>query len=286
MKTRLFAIAALVIVLLLAACATPSPTFTPVPIPSRTFKFATATLSIKGEITVLAAASLTDAFQEIADAFQTEYPNTKIFFKFAAPGKLVTIIGQGQRTDVYASNSADQFKAEVDKGDIDGNGTPFARDRLVVIAPSSGGKVTALKDLAAPGINLAIAGPLDPLREYTMTLWDNLAKQQVYGPSFKDGVLKNANSQGDDSRKVLDKILQAEADAGVVFVSDVAAPDVSANVFQVLIPDDENVSAVYTIGIPKESNNRDLAQAFIDYVLSQSGQDILRKWAFLPPAPN
>src|SRR5262249_12633322 len=149
--------------------------------------------------------------------------------------------------DVYASNSLDQFEVVADAGNIDGDGTLFARDRLVVIAPIGGGKVQALKDLAAPGINLIMAGPLDPLRAYTMTLLDNLAKLPDYGPSFKDAVLKNEASLGDDSREVVAKILQGGDDAGVVFVTDVTRPEVSAKVFQVLIPDNQNVSAIYTI---------------------------------------
>src|SRR5258707_4383527 len=139
MKTRLISFAALIFILIASACVTPSLTLTPVPILSRTFTVASPSPSITGELTVLASASLTDAFQEIGDTFQNDHPDTKIFFKFAAPGQLVKMIGQGQFTDVYTSNSTDQFKAVVDAGLIDGDGTPFAKDRLVVIAPSSAG---------------------------------------------------------------------------------------------------------------------------------------------------
>ena len=140
--------------------------------------------------------------------------------------------------------------------------------------------ITTLKDLAKPGIKLVLAAASVPVRDYTNTMVDKLAADASYGADFKTAFYKNVVSEEDNVRQVSAKVALGEADAGVVYYSDVT-PDIAGKSDpDFKFPDSVNTLATYPIGILKESANKDLAQKFIDYVLSSRGQESLNKWNF------
>jgi molybdate transport system substrate-binding protein len=162
-------------------------------------------------------------------------------------------------------------------------GTPrtLVKNRLVLVVPADNpAKIASLKDLAKPGIKLVLAGPKVPVREYTNTMLDRLVKVPGYGEEYKAAVLKNVVSEEDNVRQVSAKVSLGEADAGIVYRSDIT-PDISSRVIMLTIPDEVNTIAAYPIAAISDSPNAELAGAFIDFVLSDAGQNILMRWNFI-----
>ncbi len=276
----------LVIGWLATACtsaATPAPTNNaPAAIPATS---APAQAPATGQkVTVFAAASLTDAFNEIADKFKQQNPGVTFDFNYAGSQQLRTQLEQGAVADVFASANTTEMNNAI-KSDLAVSGTQktFVRNRLAVIVPKDNpGGVTELKDLAKPGLKIVLAAPSVPVGGYALTA---LNKMNVdFGATFSQTVLSNVVSQEDNVKQVVAKVQLGEADAGIVYSSDVT-PDAAAKVTKIDIPDKYNVLATYPIAVLKAAPQADLAAKFVDYVLSADGQAILAKWGFIPAKP-
>jgi molybdate transport system substrate-binding protein len=235
----------------------------------------------KQSLTVFAAASLTDAFNEIAAGFKKQNPGVEMLFSFGNSATLATQISQGAPADVFASANEKQMKVVQDGRQLAGAAHTFVKNRLALVVPvKNPAQIQSLKDLAEPGVKLILAAPGAPVRDYTDTMLDKLAQDAAYGPDYKVAVLRNLVSEEDTVRGVAAKVALGEADAGVIYRSDVT-PDLMDKVLMLPIPDAVNTIATYPIAVVKGSPNAQLAQAFVDYVLSDAGQAILKKWNFL-----
>jgi molybdate transport system substrate-binding protein len=230
-------------------------------------------------LTVFAASSLTDAFTEIGANFESANPGVTVTFNFAGSQALRTQIEEGAPADVFASANAKEMDALVSGSRMDASTLQqFLSNKLVVILPAKNpAGIETLDALAAPGVKLVLAAEEVPVGNY--------ARQSLglmngpFGRDFKDKVLDNVVSNEDNVKQVVAKVQLGEADAGIVYTSDaVAAPDLKG----IEIPAELNVIAVYPIAPLAESANAELANAFIDYVLSAEGQAILQKWGFAP----
>ena len=204
-------------------------------------------------------------------------------YNFAGSQQLAQQINEGAPADVFASANKKQMGAMIDAGSvISGTEQIFARNRLVVIYPKDNpAGLKDLNDLANPGLKLVLAAKEVPVGQYTLDFLDKAAADPALGTTFKDDVLKNVVSYEDNVKIVLTKVALDEADAGIVYLSDISGAD-AAEVGQIEIPDALNVIAVYPIAPVKESKHAELAQAFIDLVLSQEGQDVLARYNFIP----
>jgi molybdate transport system substrate-binding protein len=232
-------------------------------------------------LTVFAASSLTDAFNEIAADFKTANHNVNVVFNFGSSSTVATQLAEGAPADLFASANSKQMSVAIDAGRIAGKPVTFARNRLILIVPSDNpAKIQALRDLANPGIKLVLAAPNVPVRDYTNTMLDRLVADPGYGDDYKKAVLANVVSEEDNVRQVSAKVSLGEADAGFVYRSDVT-PDISSKVIAIQIPDTLNTIAAYPIAATNDSANPELARAFIDEVLSEKGQAILVKWGFI-----
>jgi molybdate transport system substrate-binding protein len=235
----------------------------------------------KQSLTVLAASSLTDAFNEIGEAFKAANAGVDIAFSYGSSSTLATQLAQGAPADVFASANSKQMGVAQDAKRIAGKPRTFLKNRLILIVPAGNpANIQALRDLANKGVKLVIAAPNVPVRDYTNTMLDKLAADPAYGDAYKKSVLANVVSEEDNVRQVSAKVALGEADAGIVYRSDVT-PDISDKVKALPIPDAINTIATYPIGITNDSANPKLAQAFVDYVLSDAGQDTLVKWGFI-----
>jgi molybdate transport system substrate-binding protein len=231
---------------------------------------------------VFAAASLTDAFEELATQFEAENPGVDILFNFAGSSDLAAQILEGAPADVFASANTAQMQIVQDADQIAGQPLPFAQNRLVLIVPADNpAQITTLDDLANDGVQLILAAPGVPIRTYTDTLLERLAADPAYGEAYRSAVLSNLVSEEQNVRQVTAKIALGEADAGIVYVSDVT-PEINDQVIAIAIPDALNTIATYPIAITRESTHPALAQMFIDYVLSEAGQSTLADWNFIP----
>jgi molybdate transport system substrate-binding protein len=232
-----------------------------------------------GELTVFAAASLTDAFTQIADDIQAANPGISIAFTFAGSQALATQLTEGAPADVFASANTTQMQVAVDTGLITAEPEIFVQNRLALVVPADNpaGIVTPA-DLAGDDLSLVLANVDVPVGRYARE--SICAMTATYGEGFVDAVAGNIVSEEEDVRAVLTKVQVGEADAGIVYVSDVTA-DVAGDVAIIAIPDAVNILASYPIA-PLAEGNQELAAAFIAYVLSPNGQFALDAFGFMP----
>jgi molybdate transport system substrate-binding protein len=236
-------------------------------------------------LTVLAAASLTESFTEIGMAFEALNPGVTVSFNFAGSQALAQQLDQGADADVFASASKKYMDAAVEsKRANKDDAKTFVQNRLVVILPKDNpAAIAELKDLAKAGIKLVLADKSVPIGQYALDFLDKAVKNADFGASFKDDVLKNVVSYEDNVKSVVTKISLGEADAGIVYVTDVTA-DVAEKIEKIDIPDDLNTVANYPIAPISDSKKAGLAKAFVDYVLSADGQAVLAKFGFVIPS--
>lgn len=232
-------------------------------------------------LTVFAAASLTDVFEDMATTFEAAHPGVDVLFNFGGSSTLATQLSEGAPADVFASANATQMNVARNAGRIAEPVRTFAKNRLVVIVPwDNPASLQSLHDLANPGILLVVAAPDVPVRAYTDTMLERLAAVPGYGEEYRQAVIANIVSEEADVRQVAAKVSLGEADAGIVYLSDVT-PDIAGTVQTITIPDLYNTIATYPIAITDDSAHPELAQAFVAYVLSDAGQDTLVRWGFV-----
>ena len=238
---------------------------------------------ISGNLTIFAAASLTEAFTEMKTQIEAANPGTKITLNFAGSSALRTQILQGAQTDLFASADPQNMDPVVQAGDVTGTPSIFAQNRLVIVVPTSNpGDVTSVKDLANPGLKLVLAQQQVPVGNYARQSLDKLSADPTYGSDFKSKVLANLASDELNVKDVLAKVQLGEADAGIVYATDAAAADQS-KIKTIDIPDQFNIIAQYPIAVVKSGSNQAGAQAFVDYLRSGAGQAIMTKYGFIPP---
>jgi molybdate transport system substrate-binding protein len=216
-------------------------------------------------ISVFAAASLTDTFKSLGSSFERDHAGATVKFSFAGTPTLATQIEQGAHADVFAAADTanmDRLKAG---GFVIGEPKVFVHNRLeIVVAPGNPKKISGLADLARPGLIYIAAGPTVPAGKY--------ASQAL----AKAGVQVTPRSQETDVKAVVSKVELGEADAGIVYATDVRAA--GDRVSGVPIPDQYNVVATYPIAAIKGAGG--LANEFIDFALSDAGQSILESFGF------
>jgi molybdate transport system substrate-binding protein len=220
-----------------------------------------------GELKVFAAASLTAAFSELGERFTAASGGTKVTFNFAGSQALATQVQQGAPADVFASADT----TNMDKvRDLVGTRQPFASNLLAIVVEKGNPRgVRTLGDLASSDLKVVLAAEEVPAGRYAKQVLD------------RAGVRVQAVSQEDNVKAVVTKVSLGEADAGIVYVTDVTAG--GDKVEGVDIPQDQNVVATYPIATVKASRAQDQAQAFLDLVLSAEGQRVLEEHGFLPP---
>ncbi|MDP8908946.1 MAG: molybdate ABC transporter substrate-binding protein, partial [Chloroflexota bacterium] len=221
---------------------------TPAAMPTAEAVASPAAFPASGELTVFAAASLTDAFSQIADDIQAEHPEVSIAFNFAGSQALATQITEGAPADVFASANAAQVQVVADAGLIVGEPRIFVQNRLAVAVPAGNpAGIATPADLAGDDLRLVLATADVPVGRYSREAICAMgADPNTYGAGFVDAVAANIVSAEEDVRAVMTKVQLGEADAGIVYVSDVTA-DVAGAVEIIEIPDAVNIIASYPI---------------------------------------
>jgi molybdate transport system substrate-binding protein len=231
----------------------------------------------------MAAASLTEAFSEIGQQFEAQNPGMQVDFSFAGSQQLSQQLANAAPADVFASANQKYMDSAVQSGRVaQADVQTFAKNRLVVIFPKANpAGLKSLADLRKQGLKLVLAAKEVPVGQYAQDFLDKAAADPGFSPSFKEDVLKNVVSYEDNVKSVLTKVALDEADAGIVYTSDVNG-DAAAQVGEIPIPDALNVIATYPIAPIKGSPHAFQAQAFVDLVRSPAGQAILAKYGFIP----
>lgn len=236
-----------------------------------------------GELTVFAAASLTDAFNEIGEAFEANGADISVVFNFAGSQQLAQQLGQDAPADVFASANRKQMEVAIAAGRVvSGTQQVFVRNRLVVVTPADNpGQIETLPDLAQPGLKIVFAAEDVPVGQYSREFLDKAAQDASFETGYKEAVLSNVVSYEENVKAVLTKVVLGEADAGIVYSSDIAL-DEDEQVQRIDIPDALNSIATYPIAVIEDSEQPTLAEVFVEYVLSEDGQAILEKYGFIP----
>jgi molybdate transport system substrate-binding protein len=224
---------------------------------------------LSGSVTVLAASSLTDAFEQLGERFEEQHEGATVEFNFAASSTLAQQIQQGAPADVFASADTSTMQLVVDSSDVTGGPAVFARNRLAIAVEEGNPEdIAGLEDLDQPDLVVVLCAEQVPCGSY--------ADQAL----AEAGVTANVASREENARATLSRVELGEADAAVVYATDVAA---NGTVDDVAIPDAENVIAAYPIAALDASGNPDAAAAFVKLVRSRRGQDILGRFGFLAP---
>ncbi|HET6247095.1 MAG TPA: molybdate ABC transporter substrate-binding protein [Tepidisphaeraceae bacterium] len=236
---------------------------------------------------VFAAASLTESFSEIGRKFEAAHPGVTVTFNFAGSQQLREQLAHGAPADVFASANTKEMNSARSASLVDAKSVRvFARNRLIVIFPKNTlMPIASLADLARKGLHLDVADPAVPVGKYTLQMLDKMNKDPSFGPGFKTRVLANVVSREENVKSVAAKVRLGEADAGVVYVTDVT-PDASKEISSLEIPDAFNQVAEYPIAVTAKSPHAQLAGQFTDFVLSPQGQAALHARGFLPAAAD
>ncbi|HEX4942480.1 MAG TPA: molybdate ABC transporter substrate-binding protein [Actinomycetota bacterium] len=221
-------------------------------------------------VTVFAAASLTEAFTQIADEYG-ELNGVEVRLSFGPSDGLATQIQEGAPADVFASASPKWMDAVADDPGVTDR-ADFALNVLVVIAPAGDpAGIVTVDDLGEPGIKLVLAAEGVPVGDY--------AREMLANAGIAEEAVANVVSNEDDVKGVVQKVALGEADAGIVYRTDVTA-SVAGDLETIDVPDDVNVVAVYPIAALDGASEH--ARGFVEYVLGP-GQETLRAAGFLPP---
>jgi molybdate transport system substrate-binding protein len=235
-----------------------------------TTEASTAVPAVSGDIVVFAGSSLTEAFTEIAGLFKAQNPAANVTFNFGGSGDLVTQITEGAPADVFASADDANMTKITDAGENVGEPVSIAKNTMEIIVEKGNPKAIAgVADLAKPDLLVVLCADTVPCGKSAATVLKNAA------------VTLTPVSLEDKVKGVVTKVSAGEADAGIVYVSDVIAAGDTAE--GVEIPADVNVINNYPIVVTKEATNAAGAQAFIDFVASDPGQAVLAKFGFLAP---
>lgn len=222
------------------------------------------------DVSVFAAASLTDVLTKAGAEFTKSDARVRFVFNFGSSSTLATQITSGAPADVFASADEANMQRIVGAKLNDGPPSLFAGNRLAIaVAIGNPRSVGTLADLARPGLIVVLAAPTVPAGKYAL---DSLAKA---------GVRVTPASQELDVRSVLNKVALGEADAGIVYVTDVLSA--GARVGSVAIPEEHQVVARYPIVVMGGAKEPGLAMAFVEYLVSDEGQRLLAGFGFSRP---
>jgi molybdate transport system substrate-binding protein len=221
-------------------------------------------------LTVSAAASLKTAFEGYGRSFE----RARVRFSFAGSDELAAQIRQGAKPDLYAAAST-RLPDQLFRERLVERPVAFARNRLVIAIPAGSGAVRSLDDLARPGVKLAIGAASVPVGSYTRELLGRLGSRRAAR------ILANVRSNEPDVVSVAGKVGQGGADAGFVYVTDVAAS--GGRLRAIELPRRLRPAVTYAAAVVEDAPRQELARAFLDGLLQGSGRAPLRRAGFEPP---
>jgi molybdate transport system substrate-binding protein len=224
---------------------------------------------LSGDLTVFAAASLTEALSDDRAGLVSANPGLTMTLSFAGSQQLVAQLESGAPGDVVVTADQSSMQSLVQANLVE-QPRSFARNRLeIAVAPGNPRRVKGLSDLARPDLRVVLADPAVPAGKY--------GRQALN----KAGVSVSPVSLELDVKAELRKVESGDADAAIVYVTDVASAGAAAA--GVPIPDNQNVVAVYPVAVVRATRNHAVALAYVEQLLSGPGRDALRRRGFLAP---
>jgi molybdate transport system substrate-binding protein len=232
------------------------------------------------DITISAAISLKNAFEEIGKAFMQKHPGTKVVFNFGASGDLARQIEGGAPVDIFAS-AAPKDMDDIGKKELIAarSRKNFAKNTVVLVKPArSGIPLQSLKDLQREEVKkIAIGNPKTvPAGRYAeealrhFKLWDAVRGKLIFA---------------ENARQALDYVARDEVDAGLAYSTDATARSKEVKIVMKL-PEGSHQPVIYPMGVIKGTKVETLSRAFVDFVISAEGQRILSQYGFIPVSPS
>lgn len=224
---------------------------------------------LSGDLTVLAAASLTESFTELGEAFEAAHPGVSVTFSFGGSSSLAVQANSGAPADLFASADEASMQKVSDAGNAVGPKI-FARNQLtMLVGPGNPEDIEALGDYERSDVIFVLCAPEVPCGRYGGQALD------------RAGVTAKPKSYEVNVKGVVTKVATGEADTGIVYVTDAAAA--AGRTDSIDIAAEHNVTGTFPITVLEQSRRADLAAAFMDFVLSAEGQQILGRYGFLSP---
>ena len=233
---------------------------------------------------VFAAASLTEAFGEIGKKLEARQPGLRVRFNFAGSQQLAIQLEQGATAEVFASADERWMTYVKERELLIGEPVEFARNHLVVIVPKTNpARIKKLQDLARPGVKMVLAADAVPVGRYSRQALQAMSRDPAFGSDYSARVLRNLASEEENVRSVVGKVQLGEADAGIVYRSDVT-PSLARFITLFPLTGEADIVASYPIATLKSGAAAELGQVFVDLVLSEEGQKVLQSRGLTPVA--
>jgi molybdate transport system substrate-binding protein len=230
---------------------------------------APAPASATGTLTVFAAASLTESFNELGKQFEAAHPGVTVKFDYEGSSALVQKLNNGAKADVFASADQANMDKATQGGVIDGQPTVFATNKLAIAVAKGNPKgIKTFADLNKPGLTVVVCAAQVPCGSATKKVEQNT------------GVTLKPASEETDVKQVLAKVQSGDADAGLVYVTD--ATSAADKVDKVDFPEASGAINSYPIAVVKDAPQLALAKEFNDFVLGPQGKAELTKIGFGP----
>jgi len=254
--------------------------FTPRPLTRAAVVLTVAALALAGcgdggtgnsgsTLTVLAASSLTDAFGELETTYESDHSDVDVELSFDSSSTLAEQVVQGAPADVLATADEDTMQSVVDEGLTDGDPVGFAQNQLSLVTPADHpADIQTIADLDNPDVDFAVCIPDAPCGAATEKLLSIV------------GVTADPVTEEDNVRDTLGKVTEGEVDAGLVYVSDAQAAGDDVHVVEV--PEADQVLNSDVIAVLSDADDSEDAQAWVDLVTSDEGQQVLKSYGFLP----
>ncbi|WP_320779930.1 molybdate ABC transporter substrate-binding protein [Streptomyces sp. CRN 30] len=225
---------------------------------------------LSGTVTVFAAASLKESFTTLGEEFEEQHPGTKVTFNFGGSDSLAAGVTGGAPADVFAAASARTMEVVTDADHVDGTPATFVRNQLeIATLPGNPDGIASLKDLTKSGLKVVLCDEEVPC---------GAAAQKALEAG---GLELTPVSYEQDVKSALTKVELKEADAAVVYRTDVVAA--GGKVEGVEFPESADAVNDYPIALLKDAPNAEAAEAFIELVRSAEGQQVLDEAGFLKP---
>jgi molybdate transport system substrate-binding protein len=228
----------------------------------------------KEELTIFAASSLRETFNDLKLAFESEAPDTDIQINYAATSTLRSQIEHGAKADLFASANHEQIEKLSASGYTSSDPVAFAQNDLVLIASQKTPNIETFTDILTPGLKIVTALPEVPIGEYTLIAIREIESSGYYGKEFPANFTRNIVSRETNVRSMLSRVVLGEVDAAIVYSTDISK-QLDSSVKRIPFPIELNTKPTYSIVTLEQRDKKKIAGEFISFLSSSKGSNIL-----------